>query len=216
MKRIIAAIALTFALAAPSEGQYGAGVVCVGPLAKEEQNHVRMSREGCDGAITIALADRSWLWADGWITAQEAYVWARGTGEPEQHWMGRYQHELPSEYEHRGTIILACASAGPRLGRGHGWVGVGGGLCLFTGTGNLGAPMFAPTLTARAQGSVTIGGLELGIRPHLDALIPQKRGTTVFQEWAYCERGTIGNGCDFKETGHDWRVILGLYLTAER
>lgn len=211
IKRLILAMVLCLCSFTTAEAQYGAGVVCVGPLAKEEVNHVRLSREGCDGAIAVSIVDRGWLWADGWITAQTMYVWERGTGDG-----SRYSHELPSTYQNRGTVFLACANAGPRLGRGNGWLGVGAGLCLFTGTDGLGAPMFAPALAARAQGSVDVGGLTFGVRPHVDALVPLKRGTTVFQEAAYCEVDTIGNGCPFKETGNDWRFILGIYLTVER
>lgn len=204
----------------PVEGQttYGAGQVCVGPLSKEEVNYVRMSREGCDWAISVSPDSRGWMWADGWITAQTAYVWERGTGDGSQHALGEYQHEVGPSYQNNGTIILACASGGPRLGRGNGWLGTGIGLCMFTGTDGLGAPMLAPSIPIRAQGSIELGGLTFGLRPHVDLLIPMKRGTTVFQEWAYCERGTIGagNGCNFKETGNDWRAIVAVYLTVGR
>lgn len=214
MKKLLLALLATAALAAPAASQqFGAGFVCVGPLSKEEVNHVRMSREGCDWMVSFAPESDGWLWADGWITAQSAYVWPVGTGEGEQHWMGRYQHELPSSYDYRNTVILACANGGPRLGRGHGWIGTGLGLCMFTGTGNLGAPMLAPSIPVRLNGTLDIGGLTVGIRPQVDFLIPMERGTTVFQEWGSCERGTIGTTCEFKETGNKWRPIISVLIT---
>lgn len=214
MKKLLFALAL-LAFAVPAEAQYGAGMVCVGPLAPEPVNHVRMSREGCDWAVTITLAEDGWAWADGWITAQEVNVWPVGTGDGSQGILGHYQHEIGAHH-HKGTVIMAVASGGVRVGRGNGWIGTGLGLAAFTGTGALGAPFFTPTIPIRAQGSFEAGGLHWGLRPTVDIMIPFDHNRTVFQEWANCALGTVGRGCVLQHEEQEWEAIIALYITVER
>lgn len=192
---------------------FGAGMICWGPLSQEPVNHVRLSREGCEISVSIGVTNGDWAWGDGVLAAAHAFVWPVGYGAGAEGWMGHYQHELQGHVD-KGLVIWACASGGPRLGRGGAWIGAGLGLCSASGTGSLGAPMLTPTIPIRAQVSVPVGGLRLGLRPAVDLFIPRHHGFTVFQEWARCPIGTVGKGCSFHEDA-DWRATIMLHITIQ-